>query len=407
MRRRIHLTAVLLITSWCCQPLAADDAAFEVTIHAGDHDRRGTMVELALPRGLDSEKTWWMLHNDRGDMVRVERGPSGRAWARVDLKKGESKTYVLSRRDVAPDREARARKNDGRIAILIDDREVLQYQGKKTPLPKGYDPSLQRGGYIHPVYTPTGVLVTDDYPHNHKHHHGIWAPWTKTEFEGRHPDFWNMAEKTGTIEHVEHGGEWSGAYAAGFTAKHRFIDLTANPPKAALDETWEVMVHAAPFGSVTANVIDLKLTQSCASDSPLILPKYHYGGLGFRGSRLWDGSPEKCRFLTSEGKTRADGNETTGRWCHVGGAANEAGDALAGVAILCHPDNFRFPQPMRLHPTEPFFCFAPSQGGDWRIEPGKPYVARYRFVVADGPPDKAEIERLWNDYANPPRVEVK
>jgi len=41
------------------------------------------------------------------------------------------------------------------------------------------------------------------------------------------------------------------------------------------------------------------------------------------------------------------------------------------------------------------------------IEPGKPYVARYRVIAADGPADAKEIERLWNDYANPPKVTVK
>ena len=79
---------------------------------------------------------------------------------------------------------------------------------------------------------------------------------------------------------------------------------------------------------------------------------------------------------------------------------------LAGIAILGHPDNFRAPQPMRIHPDEPFFCFAPSQLGQWEIKPGTPYVSRYRFIVADGPPDEAEINRLWNDYAHPPRVIV-
>ncbi len=62
---------------------------------------------------------------------------------------------------------------------------------------------------------------------------------------------------------------------------------------------------------------------------------------------------------------------------------------------------------MRLNPTEPFFCFAPSQDGDWKIEPGKPYVAKYRFVVADGGPDKELIERLYKDWADPPKVEIK
>src|SRR6266566_5163143 len=50
---------------------------------------------------------------------------------------------------------------------------------------------------------PSGKLLTDDYPPDHKHHHGIWSPWTKTEFEGRHPDFWNMGQKLGRVEFVK------------------------------------------------------------------------------------------------------------------------------------------------------------------------------------------------------------
>jgi len=62
---------------------------------------------------------------------------------------------------------------------------------------------------------------------------------------------------------------------------------------------------------------------------------------------------------------------------------------------------------MRLHPTEPFFCFAPSQLGDWEIAPGKPYVSRFRFIVRDGPSDAAELDRLWNDFAHPPEVKIE
>jgi hypothetical protein len=62
---------------------------------------------------------------------------------------------------------------------------------------------------------------------------------------------------------------------------------------------------------------------------------------------------------------------------------------------------------MRLHPTEPFFNFAPQQAGDMEIKPGEKYVSRYRFVVHDGPADRAELDRLWNDYAHPPIVTVR
>src|SRR5688572_6243355 len=59
-------------------------------------------------------------------------------------------------------------------------------------------------------------------------------------------------------------------------------------------------------------------------------------------------------------------NETKGRWCHISGKTD---GELNGVAILDHPSNFRSPQAMRLNPSDPFFCFAPSQDGDWEIAP--------------------------------------
>jgi hypothetical protein len=213
-----------------------------------------------------------------------------------------------------------------------------------------------------------------------------------------------MGKETGTVEFVSFGPVWGGPVSGGFSASHRMVDLKAKPdPKPALNERWDVTVYRTEGGARPYHVFDWTSTQTCASDSPLLLPKYLYGGLGFRGHSQWNG-PANCVFLTSEGKTRADGNETRARWCYVGGRVD---GKPAGVAILCHPDNFRFPQPMRLHPNEPFFCYAPSQLGDWSIEPGKPYVARYRFVVLDGPPDAAEFDRLWNDYATPPVATVK
>jgi hypothetical protein len=43
---------------------------------------------------------------------------------------------------------------------------------------------------------------------------------------------------------------------------------------------------------------------------------------------------------------------------------------------------------------------APPQLGEFEIEPGKPYVAKYRFVVSDGEPDAKDIDRMWGEYAD-------
>jgi hypothetical protein len=189
---------------------------------------------------------------------------------------------------------------------------------------------------------------------------------------------------------------------AGFQAEHRFVDLTAEEAKAALNESWTVSAYRITGGNYF--VFDLVSTQRCATSSPLLLPKYYYGGLGFRGNWAWNGA-KKAEFLTSNGETdRVKANETRGNWCSIGG---EVEGSFAGITIMSHPENFRAPQPMRLHPTEPFFCFAPSQLGDWQIEPGKPYISRYRFLVSDGKPDKERIERIWNAYAHPPKVSIE
>jgi len=413
-------TIRLAISLFCLASLAAAFAAegdaakksYAIVVSAGEFDRKETPVCIASP---NPAQTQWTLLNDAGAWVGSQQDARKQLWFIVpELKAGQSKTYTLREGRVPMEPlpfAVKAAKDGGAVKITVADKEVLRYQGEKTELPKGFQPQYQRGGYIHPVLTPSGKLVTDDYPPKHMHHHGIWTPWTKTEFEGRHPDFWNMGGKTGTVEFVALDDTWSGYVFAGIKARHKQVDLSAKPePKTALNETWELMVFNVGSGEKKYNLFELTVTQECASASPLTLPKYHYGGTGIRGNRQWDGAAN-CDYLTSEGITRKDkeyakpdGPPARARWCHMGGKVD---GAPAGIAMLDHPANFRAPQALRLHPDEPFIGYCTSKLGDWSIEPGKPYAARYRYVVADGPADKAELDRLWNDFATPPKVEVK
>jgi hypothetical protein len=383
--------------------LAAAEPPTSATVDAGKFARTATVFTVKVPDTVDADSRWELRDKEQNVSVPLQVLPGG-GRAVMDaprLNAGESRPLTLvkvtqsSRPDVGLRREGTA------VTFLAGKQEMFRYNGEKTPLPAGFDPSYQRGGYIWPIYTPSGTLVSDDYPPMHKHHHGVWTPWTKTEFEGRHPDFWNMGDKTGTVEFVGLVSTFTGPVAAGLQAKHRFVDLSAKPkPKTVLNETWDVMAYAPVADVRPYFMFDLTSTQTCATDQPLILPKYHYGGFGYRGHRTWDGKGN-CEFLTSEGKTRADGNETRGRWVYVYGKVD---GKTAGVAILCHPENFRAPQPIRIHPTEPYISYAPQQMGEFRIEPGKPYVSRYRVVAMDGGPDKELLDRLWNDYATPPEV---
>lgn len=401
----MRISTIPLIVAVLAASLYAADKT--VTLSAGKSDRTNAVVTFPMPAGLGNGP--FQLAGESG-RLEIQVTPDGRAILILpSLKAGQSATFKLEqapmvKRSPRPTDMMAARQGTN-VTFTIGDSTVMRYNGDKTPLPEGYEPAFQRGGYIHPVLTPSGKALTDDYPPKHKHHHGIWSPWTKTIFEDRKPDFWNMGQKSGSVEFAELGQDYFGPIASGFSAKHRMMDLLAKPaPKAAINEQWDVTIYSVPFGAKPYYVFDVLDTQNCAGESPLILPKYHYGGMGIRGHRDWEGKGDKCLFITSEGKDRANGNESRGRWCWMGG---KIGDAMAGITIFDHPTNFRHPQPMRLNPDEPFFCYSPSQLGEWKIEPGKPYVARYRFIVMDGALDKELIERLYADFATPVEVTIQ
>jgi hypothetical protein len=363
-----------------------------LVVEAGGVDRVASVVAFDWEDALD--RVDWVAVDPEGHGQAVQKhGDEG--WIVVDsLPAGATATYVL--RPGSVDSGIIAVEDIGGPVVFSDGAgEVLRYQSRPTPLPDpAFDSVYVRGGYIYPLYTPSGALVVDDYPPNHIHHHGIWSAWTNVVFEGRETDFWNVIEKQGTVEPVALDTVWSGPVFGGLRARHRYVDLTSGDRQPAVAETWEVRVYNV---GASYRLVELRVRHTAATDSAVILPEYLYGGLGFRGHRQWNGA-DSTFFLTSEGRTRADGHGTRARWSHVGGWVE---GRLAGVGMLAHPTNFRAPEPMRIHPTEPFFCWAPSQLGEWRLAPDAPYEAAYRFVVSDGPPDAALLDRLWRDWAEP------
>ena len=377
-----------------------------LTVQAGAFDRQNSPVPVKLPAELAGK--------------RFElRGPGGRLPLDVDaqgngvfvlpaLKQGKRASYQLRelRPEAAVATGVEVKRDRDNVEVTVGGKRLLRYQADNVPPRPDIAKDFFRGGYLHPVFTPSGVLVTDDYPKDHKHHHGIWTAWTHTEYQGRTPDFWNMGQKKARKDHVRTDDPVPGAAAGSFTAHLSSTDLLATPPAQVLKENWKVTAYRthprSPPAAVPYFLFDLEWQDEIVGGGPLVLPEYRYGGLGVRGHIDWYGE-DRASFLTSEGKDRTNGENTPGRWVHMSGKV--AGN-LVGIAVLGHPGNFRAPQPLRIHPKEPFLNFSPVKAGKMSLEPGKPYVSRYRFVVADGAPDKALLDRLWNDYASPPVAEV-
>jgi hypothetical protein len=356
---------------------------------------QGTPVHAPVPSGVDASKPLKLVRAKDSKEVPVQLWEGHAYW----MHEGDALDYRLEPGAASDFPKVECRDDGKHLLFAFKGKDIARYNYAVIDPPQGVAPVFARSGYVHPIWNPSGKVATNDHAPKHLHHHGLWFPWTSSEYDGRKVDFWNSAAKQGKVEFVKMDGSWSGPAQGGFQAKHRFIDLTApGGPKTVLHETWTFSVHA----SADRYLFDLVSEQTCATDKPLVIKEYRYGGLGFRGSSQWEGK-EGAKFLTSEGKGRVDGHATRAKWCLMTGKID---GKETSVGFLCHPSNFRFPQNMRIHPDEPFFNWAPSQAGDFQIEPGKPYLSRYRFVVADGELTTAEMDALFQAYAEPPKVSL-
>jgi Methane oxygenase PmoA len=338
----LGLAMILALTT------AGKDIVLEVASEAGD--RVNTPVIFALPDSLAGQSRFTLteIASKRPVDVQVDRGRV--LWiVRNRLAAGQTRRYRLSAGSSKTPPAAIAAEDDGkRVLIKAGSRNVLQYNEKTT-------------------------------------------------FEGRPANFWEPSN--GTVEHDAIQSTTSGLVFAGFRATLRhMVNDAAGGPRQALRETWDVRVY-----NIADQVIfDLESVQEAAGQSPLIIEKNSYGGLAIRCHRNWF-DPKNSEYLTSEGKTRKDRNQTRPAWVDLYGWID---GRMSGVAIFDHPGNLQFPQPVRLHPEKPYFCFAPMAAAPFRIEPGKPLVSRYRFYVHMDKPDADKIGTAWRDFADPPQVRI-
>lgn len=281
---------------------------------------------------------------------------------------------------------------DGALTLRRGERLLAGFQCVAR-VPDTVDPVYARAGYLHPIYTPSGTVVTGDYAISHRHQHGVFFAWTKTRFEGREVDFWNTAKRQGVVrlsdfEALDANERW-----AGFDAVLVHIDSTSLPnPRIALHENWRVRVQAR----TDATIIDLD-SQQAAVHSPLEILQYHYGGFAARGPETWEGV-DGALAITNNGANRVEGNQSNARWVALSGG-NGSG-TYATIAVLASPKNPRAPEPVRIHPSNPYFCFTACQQGTFTITPGAPRLTRYRIVAMDGRPNVKRIEELWQEFAD-------
>ena len=111
--------------------------------------------------------------------------------------------------------------------------------------------------------------------------------------------------------------------------------------------------------------------------------------------------------MTSDGAGRVDRDQKPARWADLTGPVADGSSEYGGAMIADHPGNVNHPTVVRIHPTTlPFFSYVPGYKTPFTINKDKPTVFRYRILIHDGHPDRERDERVWRDFAEPPRISV-
>lgn len=393
-----------------------------ITVDAGKHYRMNTPVSASLndfPLHL-ADYDLQLVETTKGQekpvASQLETGYQPQLyWVLTgETPAGSSRTFKLSfisKNSSESEIGAKVKAEDTgeAVQLKVGDSEVLAYHYGLTPEPAGSSPLYRRGGYIHPLKSPNGGVLTRVQPPDHYHHYGIWNPWTHTEYKGEEIDFWNIYKGQGTVQVKDVPFVTEGDVYGKVTALHEHVvldTLNAENNEVALNEEWDIRVwNTAPEADIF--LVDFVSTMN-APNSPLTIKEYRYQGFGFRANAQWD--DQTATLVTSEGYDKSDGNSTRARWCYIDGPT-DAGNA--GVLFMTSPVNYNYPEQLRIWPTgandgkeNVFFNFNPAQDRDWTLQPGKAYSLKYRMMVYDGEIDSASAERYWNDFANPPKVKV-
>ena len=413
MKRAIFIVLCIFSTSL----FGKDIAKFSITFNA---DRIDAPIAFSLD-GID-------YNTDEGSIAlydvtskkavlipcMLKTSISERQWFDLNgiIKKGSIKIYALRQENkkLASKKSIHLHKDNEDLELNRNGQAILKYRYIETPAPKEADPLYKRSGYIHPLYSPGGEILTCIQPKDHYHHYGIWGPWTKTHIEGREVDFWNLKKGQGTVQFSGFLSETEGAVFGGFQSLQQHIDFGAKGADAiAMNEILDVRAWNV---SGKIQIIDYTTSLNCSLDSGIMLDAYRYGGgIGYRANQKWH--KNNCTVLTSEGKTRIDADGSNARWCIVEGESDTE-EGRSGVLFLSHPSNRMHPEPMRVWPLNAngdrgdlYFEFVPIRHQSWKLNKNQTYTLKYRMVVFDGKMNADLAEKYWIAFASQPSILVQ
>lgn len=381
----------------------AASSTFIIEVDAGSFNRTQSPIIFECPKDLRSFEYFSLKNLETNKRVAIQKYDTTSLFFILDeaLPSGKKRKYQLKGRNKKGRQRVKARLTSDALELRIANKPILRYWLNEQ-LPIGVPDHYKRSGFVHPLYSPKGAILTDDFPEGHTHQHGLFFAWVNTTFRDTKIDFWNQHDKTGTVKHIKLDGRVEGQIMAGFTA-------TLSHQSLQFGEILQEKLDLKAYSNGPYFIVDITSVHKNTSADTLYINKYHYGGLGIRGNRAWNKVDTQhykanLKFLTNAGHDRVAANHTKPDWIKMYGPTAEGNP---GLLALAHPSNIHAPQSVRVHPEMPYFCFAPMVDAAFSIAPNQEVQSSYRIILYDHPEGDIEEKAFWRDYNAPPNVKIQ
>jgi hypothetical protein len=268
----------------------------------------------------------------------------------------------------------------GRIAVASGERPLLEYQFAPRP----------KKPYVGGLYSPKGVQVLRDAPHDHLHHHSLMFA---VAVDG--VDFWSENERCGsqrdrsvgkTATYQKGGLDW-----AAFT--HQIDWMAPGSEQPMLNESRRIDACRLPKGGPTLLVWRTRLEVPPGNTAATLTGSAYFG----LGARFVESMDTGGKFQNADGKQGVAGtNDARSGWCAYSATAD--GQPVT-VAMFDFPANPRHPATWFTMDT-PFAYLAATLNLSKEplvIESGQPLELQYAVALWDqeATGDDVEAVRRW------------
>lgn len=258
--------------------------------------------------------------------------------------------------------------------------------------------------YLYPIFGPTGVPMTRDWPmaensndsQDHVHHKGLWY----AHGDINNINFWSEQQAFGKTRHTKFITLKSGRDEGVISSLNDWVS-----PGGTVICTDERLLRFRTDGAVRS--IDYEITLN-ASHGDLVIGDTKEGCMSIRvpSTMAAGGANGKGHIVNSEGLRDGAAWGQAAAWVDYWGAVQ---DQMVGIAIFDHPSNPRHPtrwhvRTYGLFAANPFglhhFAKQAAGSGDLKISSGSHITFRYRFVFHSGDNQQAGIATLYKEYCD-------